>query len=134
MGINNLTYKAIETIQETLLEQTNGNLGSFSVSANDGNGNDIAKSSAIQYHEIDIDDSKAFHKKFVLDRKRIAKSKFAKKSIEDLDDEEDPDIDEPTGEGSAYNDTKYQRLIKSHLVKLAQNNALKAEILKLFGN
>ncbi len=129
MGINYLGSKAFDNIYQTILENTNGNLGAFSVTIVDGSANDIAKSAAIQYHEIDIDDAKAFHKKYVLLKKRVGKSKFAKKTIEDLEEDNDPEVDEPTEEGSPYNETKYQRLIKAHIVKLAQNNALRASIL-----
>lgn len=127
MGINNLVNK-IDLIKESSLENTNGNLGSFSVSLLDSSANDIAKSAALQYHEIDIDEGKSFYKKYVFLKKRVGKSKFAKKSSELDEEEDDPDVDEPTGEGTAYNDSKYQRLIKAHLVKLAQNHSLRANI------
>lgn len=113
---------------KNILEQ-DGSWGQFSVSNIDNNGNDIAKASALQYHEIDIDPGKDFYKKFVFLRKRVGKSKFAKKTIEDTeDDEEDPEVDEATGEGSAYNDSKYQRMIRAHLIRLAQNSSLRANL------
>lgn len=128
MGINYLAAKAFENIYKSLLEDSKGNLGTFSVSMIDGCANDIAKAAALQYHELDMDESKAFHKKYVLLKKRVGKSKFAKKTIEDLEEDNDPEVDEPTEEGSAFNDPKYQRLIKAHIVKLAQNNALRASL------
>lgn len=127
MNITSLVNKAIDNINESL-ESKDGTLGQFSVSLINNNASDIAKSAALQYHEIDIDEGKAFYKKYVFLKKRVGKSKFGKKTIDGTEEENDPDVDEPTEEGSAYNDTKYQRLIKAHLVKLAQNNSLRANI------
>lgn len=120
-------HKITQNLQETITERFNGNLGSFSVSTTNYPADDIAKAAALQYHEVDADSTQAFYKKFVLWRKRVSKSKFAKKS---LDDEEytDPDVDETTGEETPSNDPKYQRIINAHLVRLAQNNALRADI------
>lgn len=120
-----VVYKVTEHIKGLIPESNDGNLGHFSVSITNQSADPIAQASAIQYLEADIDSAQTFHKKFVLLKKRVGKSKFAKKGLEDQEDEdEDPDVDEATGEGPAFNDPKYRRFIHAHLVKLAQNNAL----------
>lgn len=132
MRIDHLTaHKIKENLQAIITGHSNGNLGSFSVSTANQPADDIAKSAALQYHEVDTDGAQAFHKKFVLLRKRVGKSKFAKKSSlddDETDEDEDVDVDEATGEGAPSNDPKYQRIINAHLVRLAQNNALHADI------
>lgn len=130
-----ITNKITETTQGVFTGKSDSNLGPFTVSTPESIPNDSAKSAAIQYHEVDIDPSHKFFKNFVLnkDRKRI-KSKFAKKSVEDEEDSEDPDVDEATGEGSAANDTKYQRITNIHLAKMAENNASRADLKKLSDN
>lgn len=97
-----------------------GNLGHFAVTTNTAP-SDIAKAAALQYHDIDINNSHNLFKSMALRRKGI-KGKFAKKNDDDDEDAGDSDVDETTREESAPNDPKHQRISNVNLAKMAQCN------------
>jgi hypothetical protein len=114
-----ITNKSIEIVQATTSDN-DGSLGHFAVTTNIAP-SDIAKAAALQYHDIDINNSHNLFKTVALRRKGI-KGKHAKKNDDDDELSNDSDVDEATREESAPNDPKHQRISNVSLAKMAQRN------------
>lgn len=129
MGLSGIPISYVSRIVQgdpTTSADSKTTLGSFSVSTSAATSpSDIAKAASLQYHiskDVDPEHTQYIGHRNLARRKKGFRSKFAKKSIAEDEEYDDPDVDEATGEESPHNDSKYKRLHNVHIAKKFKRN------------
>ena len=100
---------------------TSGSLGHFAVNIST-DPDDIVRAASIQTHNP-FEEADIAHLKH-LKKRRISKSRFAKKSSTDEEENLDQyEVDEATPEERVINETKYDKTTTAHLRRFVERNA-----------